>query len=67
VAGEWSVAAQRHAELKALVRWVFDRSDGTHGYRRVHAELGRRGVAGDDETVRRIMRDVGLEACQPRP
>jgi putative transposase len=66
-AGWRSPSQRRREELQARVRWIFDRSDGTYGYRRVHAELGRRGVLVDDETVRRVMRDLGLEPCQPRP
>lgn len=50
-----------------LVRYSFKRSDGTYGYRRVHADLVRWGHAVDDETVRSIMREEGLEPCQPRP
>jgi putative transposase len=62
-----SATTIRRKRLEALVRWSFDRSDGTYGYRRVHAELARRGVFADDETIRQIMRDLGLVACQPRP
>lgn len=62
-----SARARRRAELAALVRYSFERSDGTYGYRRVHAELTRWGHQVDDETVRSIMRDEGLVACQPRP
>jgi putative transposase len=62
-----SARERRHAELVALVRWSFKRSDSTYGYRRIHAELTRRGVAVDDETVRLIMREEGLEPCQPKP
>jgi putative transposase len=66
-AGHRSPSARRREQLQALIRWVFNRSDGTYGYRRVHAELGRRGVLVDDETVRRVMRELGLAPCQPRP
>ena len=38
-----------------------------YGYRRIHAALVRGGESVDDETVRKIMRDLGLEPCQPRP
>ena len=62
-----SARARRRAELVALVRWCFDRSEGTYGYRRVHAELTRRGVQVDDDTVRQIMRAEGLVPCQPKP
>jgi putative transposase len=62
-----SATAARRAELTALVIKIFDDSDETYGYRRVHAELGRRGVAAGPELVRAIMRDQGLVPCQPRP
>lgn len=62
-----SARALRRAELTVLVRYSFKRSDGTYGYRRVHADLVRWGHAVDDETVRSIMRTEGLEPCQPKP
>lgn len=62
-----SATALARAELVVLVRYSFDRSDGTYGYRRVHADLLRWGHRVDDETVRLIMRAEGLQACQPRP
>jgi len=51
----------------ALVVQIFADSDETYGYRRVHAELARRGVPAGLELVRSIMRDQGLVPCQPRP
>lgn len=62
-----SATGQRRRELEALVAWVFDRSDGTYGYRRVHAELARRHEACSPELVRAIMRDLELYPCQPKP
>ncbi|MCA1837042.1 MAG: IS3 family transposase [Actinobacteria bacterium] len=62
-----SATAIRRAELTVLVRYVFDDSDGTYGYRRVHAELGRLGVQVGPELVRALMREAGLVACQPAP
>lgn len=62
-----SAQAQRHAELGALVRWSFDRSNGTYGYRRVHADLSRRGVTIGEDLVRDLMHELDLVACQPRP
>jgi len=62
-----SATAARRAELTALVRHIFDESDETYGYRRVHAELCRRGVQAGPELVRAIMRDQHLVPCQPRP
>ena len=62
-----SAASQRHARLGRLITALFEASDGTYGYRRVHAGLLRSGYYADDETVRLIMRELGLEPCQPRP
>jgi putative transposase len=62
-----SVTARRRQEVAAQVRFAFKHSDGTYGYRRVHAWLARRGTHVDPDTVRRIMRELGLVACQPRP
>jgi putative transposase len=64
---EPSAAARRREILEAEVRFAFEHSDGTYGYRRVHAWLARHGTSADPETVRSIMRDLGLVACQPRP
>ena len=58
-------AARRR--LEALIAGVFDDSDGTYGYRRVHGELARRRVPCGLELVRAVMRDLGLYPCQPRP
>ncbi|MPY81603.1 MAG: IS3 family transposase, partial [Actinophytocola sp.] len=62
-----SATVERRADLAVAVKKVFDDSDQTYGYRRVHAQLGREGVAGGPELVRAVMRDLGLVACQPRP
>jgi putative transposase len=62
-----SATAKRRAELKVLVTKAFDDSDGTYGYRRVHAQLARWGVRAGLELVRALMRELGLVACQPRP
>jgi putative transposase len=62
-----SATAERREELKALVRTSFDDSDGTYGYRRVHADLVARGVRCGPELVRSLMRELGLEPCQPKP
>ena len=64
---EVSATARRREELTALVVEIFTDSDETYGYRRVHAELGRRRISAGLELVRSIMRDQGLVPCQPRP
>jgi putative transposase len=46
---------------------LFDASDGTSGYRRLHAALLPGGEQVGPELVRKLMRALGLVACQPRP
>jgi len=62
-----SAAATRREDLKVLITHVFDGSDQTYGYRRVHAHLRRAGVDVGPELVRHLMRDLDLVPCQPRP
>lgn len=57
----------RRGHLAVLVAWSFEDSDGTYGYRRIHAHLARLGQVADPETIRGLMRELGLIACQPRP
>ena len=62
-----SATAKRREQLMRAIEGIFDAADGTYGYRRVAAELARRGIAAGVELVRRLMRALGLVACQPRP
>ncbi len=62
-----SSAAKRQERLRLLIRAIFDDSDGTYGYRRVAAQLARQGIVAGLELVRKLMRELGLVACQPRP
>jgi hypothetical protein len=62
-----SAAAKRRGLLKIKIKALFDFNNAEYGYRRIHAALVRGGEQVDDETVRRIMRELGLEPCQPRP
>jgi putative transposase len=62
-----SATARRRGELALLIGRSYDDSNETYGYRRVHADLAGWGVPASPELVRQIMRDLGLEACQPRP
>jgi hypothetical protein len=59
--------ARRRARLAVLVQAIFGASDGTYGYRRIHAALRRQGEDCGPELVRDLMRDLGLVPCQPRP
>lgn len=59
--------AQRRELLKIKIKALFEANNAEYGYRRIHAALVRGGEAVDDETVRRCMRELGLEPCQPKP
>jgi transposase InsO family protein len=62
-----SATARRREQLRVLIGHVFDASEQTYGYRRVHAELGRLGTVVGADLVRHLMGDLGLVPCQPRP
>ena len=62
-----SEASQRRELLKIKIKALFEANNEEYGYRRIHAALVRGGESVDDETVRKIMRDLGLEPCQPKP
>jgi putative transposase len=62
-----SATAARRRELQIVIAAIFDDSDGTYGYRRVHAELARGQVLCSPELVRAVMRNLGLYPCQPKP
>lgn len=62
-----SETARRHEILAIKIRALFEANNAEYGYRRIHAALVRGGEAVDDETVRKIMRELGLVPCQPKP
>jgi putative transposase len=62
-----SATAQRRIRRKTLVEKSFRDSDETYGYRRIHAQLNRWGIPCGLELIRAIMREQGLQPCQPRP
>ena len=62
-----SATTVRREALTARVRHFFDASDGTYGYRRIHADLVDEGTECSPELVRQIMCNEHLIACQPRP
>lgn len=62
-----SATATRRGHLKRLVKAIFEHSDQTYGYRRVHAQLVRQSEQVSPELVRELMRELDLVACQPRP
>jgi putative transposase len=62
-----SATARRRGILALYAQKSFGDSDGTYGYRPVHADLAAWGVPAGPELVRSLMRELGLEPCQPRP
>jgi putative transposase len=62
-----SATAARREYLMLVIGKAFTDSDGTYGYRRLHAQLARWGEHCTPELVRALMRTLGLVACQPRP
>ena len=62
-----SATAKRQEKLRLLIGKIFDDSDGTYGYRRIAEQLARQGIIAGAELVRKLMRQLGLVACQPRP
>jgi putative transposase len=62
-----SATAERRRKLGLIIRRIFDDSDSTYGYRRIAWQLARQGTVASPGLVRRIMRDLGLVTCQPRP
>ena len=56
----------RRRDLAEHVRRVFEASRGTYGCRRVAAALNRQDIACSVGLVADLMRELGLQACQPR-
>jgi transposase InsO family protein len=62
-----SATARRRELLRIKIEALFYANDEEYGYRRVHRALVRSGEQAGPELVRRLMRELGLEPCQPRP
>ncbi|HEY8701819.1 MAG TPA: IS3 family transposase [Arthrobacter sp.] len=62
-----SATSARRQSLTARIQHYFEESEGTYGYRRIHADLTAERTECSPELVRQIMRYQGLVACQPRP
>jgi transposase InsO family protein len=62
-----SATVERRGRLKAMIATIFHANHETYGYRRIHAVLQRSGELVSPELVRRLMRGLGLRACQPAP
>jgi putative transposase len=65
----WDKAHQKpdkQAEVKQLIKTIFDRHKARYGYRRVAQELHQRGQQLHANTVRRLMKELGLQSAQRR-
>jgi putative transposase len=62
-----SATSERRKKLALIIRKIFDDSDSTYGYRRIAEQLARQGTVAGAELVRKLMRELGLVPCQPRP
>lgn len=54
--------SDKHAELKAQVRHVYEKHKGRYGYRRVTAALRQLGEQVNHKTVQRLMQAMGLKS-----
>jgi hypothetical protein len=59
-----SATIEFRGRLKAMIATIFHVNE-TYGCRRIHAVLRRSGELVSPELVRRMMRGLGLRACQP--
>jgi putative transposase len=62
-----SAASKRRELLKIKIKKLFEANNEEYGYRRMHAALVRGGEDCCEELVRSLMRELGLEPCQPKP
>jgi putative transposase len=62
-----SAASERRELLKNKIQALFEVNNAEYGYRRMHAALVRGGEQCCPELVRGLMRELGLEPCQPKP
>jgi transposase InsO family protein len=62
-----SETSQRRELLKIKIKALFEANNEEYGYRRMHQALVRGGEQAADETVRKLMRELDLQPCQPKP
>ena len=62
-----SAATLRRELLKIKIEALFYANDETYGYWRMRQVLVRGGGKAGEELVRKLMRELGLEPCQPKP
>jgi len=69
---EWRSRPQSETEkrreiLKLKIKALFEANNEEYGYRRLTEALRRGGEQAGEELVRRLMRELELVPCQPRP
>jgi putative transposase len=62
-----SAAEERRDLLKVRIQALFTFNNEEYGYRRMHQVLVRGGEDCCPELVRKLMRELGLVPCQPKP
>lgn len=60
---EYCRAKDRHAQLRADIRRIFDGAGGRRGYRYVHNELREEGAVVSEKVVRRLMAEEGCRVA----
>ena len=61
-----SSRAQKDETLRAQIRAIHQRSDGTYGAPRIHFELATQGIRVSRKRVARLMREAGLQGVSRR-
>ncbi|WP_085954260.1 IS3 family transposase [Paraburkholderia atlantica] len=61
-----SLVADKHAQLKARIRSLFEQHKGRYGYRRITSAIRRLGIVVNHKTVQRLMQLMKLK-CLVRP
>jgi transposase InsO family protein len=55
-------SGEKHCDLKAKIREIFNRHRGRYGYRRITAELRRQGSGVNHKTVQKLMVEMQLKS-----
>jgi hypothetical protein len=64
--GDVGIREQEDARLRSLVRQIFWEHKRRYGARRIAVELGARGEICGPGRVSRLLKQLGLQAIQPR-
>ena len=52
--------SDKYAELKNIINKIFTKNKSLYGYRRITAELNKRGIFRNHKLVSRLMKECGL-------